>query len=132
MLGLGMRLEALLDENAKKTLVDLMLKGQEVFIYSKKWGTEGLEKKSGTVLNVTPNLLIEFKNGTGEDEYRHFCGPARGIALITSLDEKVLFYKNMRVLDIQLPVKDDNQRAGILKAGEFYIYPEYLPKEVRF
>ena len=121
-----------LDDNVKRTLVDLMLKGQEVLIYSKQWGVEGLEQVRGVVLSVSPGLLIDFRNESGQEDYRHFYGPSRGVALITDVDEKTLFYKNTRILDVNNPVKNDSQKADILKAGAFYMYYEYLPKEIHF
>jgi hypothetical protein len=127
-----MRLESILDDNKKKTLVDLMLKGQDVLIYSKRWGVEGLEQVRGVVLNISYGLLIDFRNELGQEEYRHFCGENRGIALITDVDEKTLYYKNTKVLDINAPVKDNQQKADILKAGAFYMYYEQLPKEIHF
>ncbi len=133
-----MRLETILDESAKQTLVDLMLKGQEVLIFSKNWGAEGLDEVHGDVYGIHPGILIDFLKD-GENDYRHFCGPTHGIVLISGTDGKTQFYKNMKVLEVSKegylygePVKDAKVKAEILKAGVFYIHPEYLPKEIRF
>jgi hypothetical protein len=121
-----------LNDHEKKTLVDLMLK-QDVKIHSKIWGVDGLEEVAGSVYGIYPGVLIEFLKD-GENDYRHFCGPVHGIAMITDNDGKKLYYKNMKVLDIGKTGfgRDKSLKEEVLKAGVFFMDYERFPKEIYF
>jgi hypothetical protein len=133
---MGIEKRIVLDDNQKKILVDLMLMNRDVVIHSKTWGVKGLEEVRGSVYGIYPGILIDFLRD-GENDFRHFCGAFQGMSLVTSAYGNTLFYKNVKVLNIDKlgysedkPLEDKLVKGAVIRAGVFYIYPELLPKDL--
>jgi len=128
-----------IEEEAKKDLINGVLRGRKVNIFSKERSSDVLRKYEGIVLEVEPLERIVYKSELIETGYLPFCGASEGILLIRDKEGHV-FYRNDQVLEAYAqrgydgasPMQTEEARKDVSMKGIFYLYPDHLPSEIHF
>lgn len=128
-----------IEEKIKEDLINAVLRGKGVTIFSKERSSDVLRKYEGTVIAVEPLERIICSDSLAEKVYLPFCSTSEGILMIMDKEGNV-FYRNDKVLEAHAqkgydnvsPMQIEEVRKNVSRKGVFYVHTNHLPSEIHF